>query len=112
MSSVEGESGCVSGAFADCLAPRCAISDDYGEGGLCVDVSNNACCGPEGGRICFPAEAICAVDGGGGEVTTAATTSGWLRCGYGDRPAESHPAAWPAIHPFRPDCPCEALSGR
>jgi hypothetical protein len=63
VSSVEDEPACVSVEFFGCDAPQCESSADCGEGGICVDVSDDFCCGPEGGRICIPAEARCEIGG-------------------------------------------------
>jgi len=62
--------------FFSCEAPQCESSADCGEGGICVDVADGNCCGPEGGRVCIPAEARCEIGGLGGNATQS-TTPGW-----------------------------------
>jgi hypothetical protein len=78
VSSVEGVGACVNGLFANCQATPCETSAECGEGGVCVDVTSDMCCG-EGNpspRVCFPPEGLCGASG----VTAASQSDpGWRR---------------------------------
>jgi hypothetical protein len=62
VSSVEGVGACVSDFFANCDAEPCESSDDCPNGGLCVDVTSEQCCGGSpSSAVCFPPQSICGV---------------------------------------------------
>lgn len=77
VSSVEGVGACLNSAFANCDGDPCESSADCGEGGFCVDVTSDMCCGGNPSpRVCIPPEGLCGATG----ITAANQTEpGWHR---------------------------------
>jgi hypothetical protein len=73
VTSVDGQTACVSFEFANCGATPCTTDADCG-GGVCVDATE--CCG-EPTAVCFPPEAFCTFGSEGARASSSSGTAAW-----------------------------------